>query len=49
MGIEVQPVGRQVDELAREKKYRLESWMENGGDPEAFERAWPSMQVAIME
>jgi hypothetical protein len=23
--------------------------MENGGDPEAFERAWPSMQVAIME
>lgn len=31
----------QVDELAREKKYRFESWMENGGDPEAFERAGP--------
>ena len=23
--------------------------MENGGDPEAFERVWPSVQVAIME
>jgi hypothetical protein len=23
--------------------------MSNGGDPEAFERAWPSMMRAIME
>ena len=36
-------------ELALEKKHRLESWMSNGGDPEAFERAWPSMMQAIME
>ena len=37
------------EELAREKKYRLESWMDNGGDPDAFERAWPSMQTAILQ
>jgi hypothetical protein len=35
-------------ELAREKKYRLDSWMSNGGDPKDFERAWPSMQTAIL-
>jgi hypothetical protein len=23
--------------------------MSNGGDPESFERAWPSMMQAIME
>jgi hypothetical protein len=23
--------------------------MENGGDPESFERAWPQMMQAIME
>jgi hypothetical protein len=37
------------DELAREKKSRLDSWMENGGSPEDFERAWPSMMRAVME
>jgi hypothetical protein len=37
------------EELMREKKHRLDSWMSNGGDPEAFERAWPSMMQAIME
>lgn len=37
------------EELAREKKHRLDSWMSNGADPEAFERAWPSMMQAIME
>jgi hypothetical protein len=47
--IKVRPVGRQVDELAREKKHRLDPWMSNGGDPESFERAWPSMMQAIME
>jgi hypothetical protein len=36
-------------ELAREKKHRLDSWMSNGGDPQDFERAWPSIQTAIME
>src|SRR5215210_679405 len=36
-------------ELAREKKHRLDSWMSNGGDPADFERAWPSMQTAIMQ
>jgi hypothetical protein len=37
------------EELAREKKSRLDSWMSNGGDPEAFERAWPQMMAGIME
>jgi hypothetical protein len=37
------------EELAREKKHRLDSWMSNGGDPSDFERAWPSIQTAIME
>ena len=37
------------EELAREKKHRLDSWMSNGGDPEAFERAWPQMMAGIME
>jgi len=37
------------EELAREKRHRLDSWMSGGGDPEAFERAWPSMMQAIME
>lgn len=37
------------DELAREKKLRLDSWMENGGDPKDFDRAWPQMQQNIME
>ena len=37
------------EELAREKKHRLNSWMSNGGDPADFERAWPSMQTAIMQ
>jgi hypothetical protein len=37
------------EELAREKKHRLDSWMSNGGDPQDFERAWPSMMQAIME
>jgi hypothetical protein len=37
------------EELAREKKHRLDPWMSNGGDPESFERAWPSMMQAIME
>jgi hypothetical protein len=37
------------EELAHEKKHRLNSWMSNGGDPEAFERAWPSMMAGIME
>jgi len=37
------------EELAREKKHRLNSWMSNGGDPEAFERAWPQMMAGIME
>ena len=36
-------------ELAREKKHRLDSWMSNGGDPQDFERAWPSMMRDIME
>jgi len=40
---------RARDELAREKKHRLDSWMSNGGDPADFERAWPSMQTAIMQ
>ena len=40
---------RAREELAREKKHRLDSWMSNGGDPEAFERAWPSMMQDIME
>src|SRR5215208_5505590 len=48
-GIEVRPVGRQVDDLARKKKYRLGSQMSNGGDPKAFERAWPQMMADIME
>jgi hypothetical protein len=37
------------EELAREKKHRLDSWMSNGGDPQDFERAWPSMMQDIME
>ena len=37
------------DELAREKKRRLDSWMNNGGDPQHFERAWPQMMQTIME
>jgi hypothetical protein len=37
------------EELAREKKHRLDSWMNNGGDSSDFERAWPSMMQAIME
>src|SRR5215204_2171865 len=37
------------EELAREKKHRLDSWMSNGGDPESFERSWPSMMQDIME
>jgi len=37
------------EELAREKKHRLDSWMSNGGDPQTFERAWPSTMQAIME
>src|SRR5688500_13189894 len=37
------------EELDREKKLRLDSWMENGGDPKDFDRAWPSMQTAIRE
>ena len=37
------------EELAREKKHRLDSWTSNGGDPADFERAWPSMQTAIMQ
>lgn len=37
------------EELAREKKHRLDSWMSNGGEPEAFERAWPQMMAGIME
>jgi len=37
------------EELALEKKRRLESWMSGGGDPESFERAWPSMQTAILQ
>jgi len=37
------------EELAREKKHRLDSWMSNGGDPETFERTWPSMMQDIME
>jgi hypothetical protein len=37
------------EELAREKKHRLNSWMSNGGDPADFERAWPQMQQVIME
>lgn len=31
------------EELARERKSRLDSWMSHGGDPEDFERAWPSI------
>ena len=37
------------EELAREKKHRLDSWMSNGGDPQDFERAWLSMMQDIME
>jgi hypothetical protein len=37
------------EELAREKEHRLDSWMSNGGDVEAFERAWPQMMAGIME
>ena len=37
------------EELAKERKARLDSWMSNGGDPQDFERAWPSMMQAIME
>jgi len=37
------------DELAREKKRRLDSWMSGGGDPADFDRAWPSMMGDIME
>ena len=37
------------EELAREKKHRLDSWMSNGGDPSDFERAWPQMMAGIME
>jgi hypothetical protein len=37
------------DELAREKKRRLDSWMEGGGSPEDFDRAWPSIQREILE
>jgi hypothetical protein len=37
------------EELAREKKHRLNSWMSNGGDPSDFERAWPQMMAGIME
>jgi hypothetical protein len=37
------------EELQREKKHRLDSWMSNGGEPEAFERAWPSIMAGIME
>ena len=37
------------EELAREKKHRLDSWMSNGGDPQDFERAWPSMMQDVME
>jgi hypothetical protein len=37
------------EELAREKQARLDSWMDNGGSPEDFDRAWPSIQTAILE
>jgi hypothetical protein len=37
------------EELAREKKHHLDIWMSNGGDPQAFEMAWPSMMQDIME
>jgi hypothetical protein len=37
------------DELAREKKRRLDSWMDNGGDPQDFEGVWPAMRMAILE
>jgi hypothetical protein len=37
------------EELAREQKRRLDSWMSNGGDPSDFERAWPQMMASIME
>jgi hypothetical protein len=37
------------EELAREKKARLDSWMSNGGDPADFDRAWPQMRQGILE
>ena len=37
------------DELAKEKKRRLDSWMSGGGDPADFDRAWPQIQTAILE
>src|SRR5215216_4157386 len=46
---EEERLNRAREELAREKKHRLNSWMSNGGDPADFERAWPQMQQAIME
>ena len=46
---EVERLQQAREELAREKKHRLDSWMSNGGDPQDFERAWPSMMRDIME
>jgi hypothetical protein len=37
------------DELESEKQRRLTFWMENGGSPEDFDRAWPSIQREILE
>jgi hypothetical protein len=37
------------DELAAEKQRRLTFWMESGGDPADFAKAWPSMMQQIVE
>jgi hypothetical protein len=36
------------EELARERESRLRTWMEAGGSPEDFDKAWPSMQQALI-
>jgi hypothetical protein len=46
---EVERLQHAREELAREKKHRLDSWMSNGGDASDFERAWPQMIAGIME
>jgi uncharacterized protein with von Willebrand factor type A (vWA) domain len=46
---EQERLSRAREELQEEKKRRLTHWMENGGDPADFDRAWPSMMQQIIE
>jgi hypothetical protein len=42
-------LSRAREELQGEKERRLTFWMENGGDPADFAKAWPSMMQQIIE